>query len=55
MMSQIFRRKRKKKFIGPNHVMHEFAGDVEEDADDDSDEIEYYIKTKLSFSKDESL
>ncbi|CAF3949970.1 unnamed protein product [Rotaria sp. Silwood2] len=51
------RKKKKNYFIVQNDVMQEFAGDVEQDqdSDDDSDEIDRYIKTKLSFSKDETL
>ncbi|CAF3421242.1 unnamed protein product [Rotaria socialis] len=51
------RKKKKNDFILQNDVMQEFAGDVEEDqdSDDDSNEIDRYIKTKLSFSKDETL
>jgi hypothetical protein len=38
-----------------NDVLEEFAGDTNEDSDDDSDEIDRYINTKLSFSKNDSL
>lgn len=49
------RKKKKNDLIVQNDVMQEFAGDVENDSDDDSDAIDRYIKTKLPFSKDESL
>jgi len=39
-----------------NDVMQEFAGNIEENSDDDDlDEINRYINTKLLFSKDDTL
>jgi hypothetical protein len=38
-----------------NDVMQEFAGELEDESDDDSDEIDRYINTKLSFSEDDTL
>lgn len=38
-----------------NDVMLEFVVDVEENSDDDLDEIDRYIKTKISFSKGDTL
>jgi hypothetical protein len=38
-----------------NDVMAEFAGDVEEDSDNESDELERYLRTKISFTKDDTL
>jgi len=39
-----------------NDVMQEFAGNTEENSDDDDlDEINRYINTKLPFSKDDTL
>ena len=32
--------------------MEEFAGDVEDDSDDKADEVERYLNTKISFTKD---
>jgi hypothetical protein len=49
--------KKSKKEISQKDVMAEFAKENEEDPDDkiDDDEIERYIRTKLTFSKDESV
>jgi len=38
-----------------NDVMGEFAGDVEDDSGDESDEVEHYLNTKISFTKDDTL
>jgi len=38
-----------------NDVMEEFAGDMENNSDDEADEIDHYINTKISFSKDDRL
>jgi hypothetical protein len=35
--------------------MQEFAGCASDDSDDDLDEIDRYVNTKVSFSKDDSL
>ena len=35
--------------------MQEFAGDVENDSDENEDEVGRYINTKLPFSKDDTL
>ena len=35
--------------------MQEFAGDVENDSDENEDEVDRYINTKLPFSKDDTL
>ncbi|CAF1152767.1 unnamed protein product [Adineta steineri] len=48
-------KKKKNNFIKENDVMVEFAGDPEDDSDDDSDELERYLKTKLSFTKDDTI
>ena len=47
--------KRKRESITQNDVMQEFAGEDEYDSDDDADEVDRYIKTKLPFSKDDTL
>ncbi len=38
-----------------NDVMEEFAGDMENNSDDESDEIDRYLNTKTSLSKDDTL
>ena len=38
-----------------NDVTGEFAGDIEENSDDESDEVEPYLNTKISFTKDDAL
>jgi hypothetical protein len=48
-------KKKKHDLVMQNDVLEEFAGDTNEDSDDDSDEIDRYINTKLSFSKNDSL
>ena len=35
--------------------MEEFAGNVGDDMDDDQDEVDRYINTNISFSKDDTL
>ena len=35
--------------------MQEFAGNVNDDVDDDQDEVDRYINTKISFSSDDTL
>ena len=48
-------KKKKKDLILHHDIMKEFAGDVDDDSDDDTDEIDRYINTKLSFSNDDKL
>ncbi|CAF0981740.1 unnamed protein product [Rotaria sordida] len=48
-------KKKKTNLVIQKDVMQEFAGVEEEDFDDDSDEIDRYINTKLSFSSDDTL
>ena len=38
-----------------NDVMGGFTGDLEYDWDDESDEAERYLHTKISFTKDNTL
>ncbi|CAF4859520.1 unnamed protein product [Rotaria sp. Silwood1] len=49
------RKKKKNDFFMGDDVMQEFAGEIDEDCDDNLDEIDRYINTKLSFSKDDTL
>ncbi|CAF1494105.1 unnamed protein product [Adineta ricciae] len=49
------RSKKTKNNIMENDVMVEFAGDIEEDSDDESDELERYLKTKISFTNNDTL
>jgi hypothetical protein len=35
--------------------MEEFSGDVDDDEEDDLDEVDRYIITKISFSKDDTI
>jgi hypothetical protein len=48
-------KKKKNDLVIQNDVMQGFAGELEDESDDDSDEIDRYINTKLSFSKDDTL
>ncbi|CAF1199180.1 unnamed protein product [Adineta ricciae] len=48
-------KKMKNNHVVENDVMVEFAGDVEEDSDDESDELDRYLTTKTSFTKDDTL
>jgi hypothetical protein len=38
-----------------NDITGEFAGDIEENSDDESDEVERYLNTKISFTNDDTL
>src|ERR1700722_18367642 len=48
-------KKKKNNLVMENDVMGEFAGNVEDDSDDESDEVERYLNTKISFTKDDTL
>jgi hypothetical protein len=50
------KRKKRKNFVTQEDVMEEFAGDVDDDnEEDDLDEVDRYIITKISFSKDNTI
>ncbi len=49
------RQKKTKSLIVQDDIMQEFAGCASDDSDDDLDEIDRYVNTKVSFSKDDSL
>ena len=38
-----------------NDVTREFVGDIEENSDDESDEVERYLNTKTSSTEDDAL
>jgi hypothetical protein len=38
-----------------NDVTRDFAGDIEDNSDDESDELERYRNTKFSFTNDDAL
>jgi hAT family C-terminal dimerisation region len=48
-------KRKKNDLVMETDVMQEFAGDVDDESDSDSDEIDRYINTKLPFSKDDTL
>jgi hypothetical protein len=48
-------KKKKNNLVMESDVMDEFAGDIEDDSDDESDEVERYLNTKISFTKDDTL
>ncbi|CAF4224953.1 unnamed protein product [Rotaria sp. Silwood2] len=48
-------KKKKTDLVMESDVMQEFAGHVDSDCDDNSDEIDRYINSKLSFSNDDTL
>ena len=45
-------KKKKNNLVMENYVMGEFVGDVEDNSDNGSDEVERYPNTKISFTKD---
>jgi hypothetical protein len=50
------KRKKRKNFVTQEDVMEKFAGNVDDDdEEDDLDEVERYIITKISFSKDDTI
>jgi len=48
--------RKKKNLILQNDIVEEFAGCSSDDSDDDDfDEVDHYINTKISFSRDDAL